>query len=331
MRRFRCLCIFATGAFFAAACVGQPTAFLDGIAATVNDSVITYLQVDDQIASQINAARLAATNASDFYNQVNQIRKNELELMEQSKLILDDFTRGEYTTNWVDEAVEDAIKLDIKNTFGGNRNNLIKTLQADGRTYEDYKKMRREKVIVDELAEVHTGFRKIVISPTAIEQYYNQHLDKYQVEDKVKLRMIQIPESAGSKPGEARELAGEILHEINGGAPFAEMAMVNSTGSKKASGGDWGWVERKDLLKELADAAFALKPGQHSEVVEVPGEGSAGATFCILMADDFRPAHATPLPEAQADIERTLQNQRGKIIEDQWISRLQAKSRINTY
>jgi len=100
----------------------------------------------------------------------------------------------------------------------------------------------REKVIVDELAEVHTGFRKIVISPTAIEQYYNQHLDKYQVEDKVKLRMIQIPESAGSKPGEARELAGEILHEINGGAPFAEMAMVNCTGSAVCT----AWFEPDD-------------------------------------------------------------------------------------
>jgi parvulin-like peptidyl-prolyl isomerase len=252
--------------------------------------------------------------------------------MERGKLILNDFTKGEYTTNWVDDAVEEAINLDIKNTFGGKRENLIKTLQAEGRTYEDYKKQKRENIIVESLARLHAGGGKIIISPTAIQQYYNQHLDEYKVEDRVKLRMIQIPESAGSKPGDARLMALEILQEIDSGAAkVPDMAMVYSTGSQRAAGGDWGWVEHKTLLKQLSDVAFSLKPGEHSNVVEVPGEGNTGSVYYLLMVDAVSPAHATPLPEVQADIERTLQNQRGRALEDQWIRRLEAKSRINTY
>ena len=64
--------------------------------------------------------------------------------------------------------------------------------------------------------------------------------------------------------------ANEILAEIKKGAAFQEMASVYSEGSQKSQGGDWGWVERSVLRKDLADAAFSLKPGQVSGVIETP-------------------------------------------------------------
>jgi parvulin-like peptidyl-prolyl isomerase len=267
--------------------------------------------------------------SSNFPTQLRQLQKDELESMERSKLILDDFARGEYTTNWVDDAVEEVIKSEIKNKFSGNRNKLIKTLQAQGRTYEDYKKQQRENIIVENLLHLHAGSEKIVISPTAIQEYYTQHLEKYKVEDRVKLRMIQIPESAGSRAGDARKMSEEILRQIDRGATFSEMATVYSTGHQRAADGNW--EDRKTLRTELADVAFSLKPGEHSQVVEVPGEGSTGSMYCLLMVDEVSPAHATPLSDVQGEIEQTLRVERGKVLEDQWIKRLEAKSRINTY
>ena len=126
-------------------------------------------------------------------------------------------------------------------------------------------------------------------------------------------------------------MAEEILQEIDRGATFAEMAMVYSTGRQRAAGGDLGWVDRKTLLKELADVAFSMKPGQHSQVVEVPVEGSTGSICYILMVDDVSPAHATALSDVQGQIEQTLRAERGKVLEEQWIKRLEAKSRVNTY
>ena len=78
-------------------------------------------------------------------------------MTERTKLVLDDFTRGEYTTNWVDDAVKAAIKQDIKETYGGKRDKLIRTLQADGRTYENYQKQLREHVIVEALVHLHSS------------------------------------------------------------------------------------------------------------------------------------------------------------------------------
>ena len=73
------------------------------------------------------------------------------------------------------------------------------------------------------------------------------------------------------------ELAREILAKIKDGATFAEMASVYSQGSQQHQGGDWGWVERSVLRKELADVAFALKPGQVSDVIDTPDAGLSHA------------------------------------------------------
>jgi len=76
----------------------------------------------------------------------------QVEELQRRKLILDDFARGEYSTNWVDDMVEAAIQQDIKERCSGSRTTLIKTLQAEGRTEEDYRKQQREIAIVTGLA-----------------------------------------------------------------------------------------------------------------------------------------------------------------------------------
>jgi len=288
--------------------------------------------VQDQILSQLQTLeKLYGRGTPKFFEEADKLERNELELMERSKLILDDFARGEYTTNWVDDAVDEAIKQELKDSFGGSRNKFIKTLQAEGRTEEDYRRQKRESVIVEAMAHLHAGSGKVIISPTAIEKYYNDHTDQYKVDDQVKLRMIQIPQPPGSPSGSARQLAAEILRKIDSGVPFSEMAAVYSSGPERAAGGDCGWVDGKKYVKELTDAAFALKPGQHSPVVEVPDARTQSATCYLLMVEDARPAHVSSLSEVQGDIERILQVQRGAILQDQWIKRLQDKSRIQTF
>jgi hypothetical protein len=49
------------------------------------------------------------------------------------------------------------------------------------------------------------------------------------------------------------------------------------------------------------------------------------------MVEDVRPAHISSLTEVQSSIERTLQAQRGNILQNQWIDRLKAKSHIETF
>jgi len=70
---------------------------------------------------------------------------------------------------------------------------------------------------------------------------------------------------------QARQKANELLNNIRQGADFAELARKNSDDPGSAEkGGDLDWFGRRQMVKEFTDAAFALKPGEVSEVVETP-------------------------------------------------------------
>ena len=182
----------------------------------------------------------------------------------------------------------------------------------------------RDQYIVAALRAKNISPEKIIISPYKVETYYLAHKDDFKVEDEIKLRMIGLNKTSGNDTNTA-SLAREILAKIKQGATFAEMASVYSQGSQRSQGGDWGWVERSVLRKELADAAFKLKPGQVSGVIETP-------EACYLMlVEQTRPAHVKPLSEVRDDVEATLLTQEQKQLEQQWIEHLKKKSFIRLF
>ena len=98
------------------------------------------------------------------------------------------------------------------------------------------------------------------------------------------------------------------------------MAAIYSEGSQRSQEGDWGWVERTVLRKELADVAFALKPGTRSGVVETP-------EACYLMlVEETKAAHLKDLSEVREDIERTLLGLERARLHTKYIDRLKSKS-----
>ncbi|HYO63692.1 MAG TPA: peptidylprolyl isomerase [Pyrinomonadaceae bacterium] len=67
----------------------------------------------------------------------------------------------------------------------------------------------------------------------------------------------------------ARQQAEEILRRARAGEDFAALANQYTTDpSGKGTGGDLGWFGRGMMVKPFEDAAFALQPGQISNVVE---------------------------------------------------------------
>jgi parvulin-like peptidyl-prolyl isomerase len=122
-----------------------------------------------------------------------------------------------------------------------------------------------------------------------------------------------------------RKLAEEILAKLDSGDSFESMARVYSEGKEAKEGGDWGWIGRDILRKELNGIAFTLKPGQHSRVIET-AEG-----YYILEVDDVKPAHTTPLAEVRDDIEKTLLQQQRAQMQEQWVKDLRAKAYIRLF
>jgi peptidyl-prolyl cis-trans isomerase C len=81
---------------------------------------------------------------------------------------------------------------------------------------------------------------------------------------------------------QAKQKAEGILQRVRAGEDFAKLAKENSDDGSKDEGGDLGWFGHGQMVKPFEDAAFALKPGDVSGVVE------SQFGFHIIKVDDRR-------------------------------------------
>lgn len=258
-----------------------------------------------------------------FEKKLGEAEEDNLEQLLERQLILRDFEAAGFTNALPDSIIDEELRGYIRSNYGDDRVRFIKTLQAEGKTYERFRKEFRERIIVQQMRFSH-GSSDVIVSPHKIEVYYVDHKDRFKVESEVKMRMIVLNKPADDI-GQTRKLADEILAKINGDAAFAEMASVYSQGSQRSQGGDWGWVEKSVLRKELANVAFVLKAGEKSGVIETP-------EACYLMqVEDKRPEHVKPLNEVRNEIEKSLLVQEHERLQKQWIERLKKKTFVRYF
>ena len=98
-----------------------------------------------------------------------------------------------------------------------------------------------------------------------------------------------------------------------------------SEDSSQDNGGDWGWVDRHTLNDELSKAAFALKPGQVSQTVDV------GNNYYLLFVEARKNAAVKPLEEVRSDIEKKLLQEERTKAQQKWIESLRKKAFIKTF
>jgi peptidyl-prolyl cis-trans isomerase SurA len=295
---------------------------VDGIVAVVSRNIVTRQEVRDFAAPALDSLqRQYPEDSPELQQQATDVLTNSLELLVERQLILHYFDTAGYRLP--ESAVDELVNDRIRDEFGGDRVTMMKTLQAQGLTLEQFREQVRDQYIETELRREKVS-QALIVSPYQIEKYYEAHQADYKVEDEVKLRMIVLNKS-GSNDTNTPALAQEILEKIRSGSSFTNMAMVYSQGSQKNNGGEMGWLERSALRKELADAAFALKPGEVSNVIETPD------TCYILLVEDKHPAHVRPINEVRNDIEKTLLARQHDQLERQWIDSLRQKTFIRYF
>ncbi len=69
---------------------------------------------------------------------------------------------------------------------------------------------------------------------------------------------------------EARARAEEAMRRLRAGEDPATVVAELSDGPSASRGGDLGWFQHGQLLPQLDEAAFALEPGEVSDVIESP-------------------------------------------------------------
>jgi parvulin-like peptidyl-prolyl isomerase len=293
---------------------------VNGIAALVGNSVITFEQVQRLIARPIEAMRVQYANQPDVFRQRLQDAKREgVERLIERRLIIQEF--DDLKVNIPETYIEEHVQKEIKEHYD-DRATLQKTLQEQGVTFESYRRDIREQFI-EYIMRGRNVPRDILISPGRIDRYYKDNEDKFRIADQVRLRMIVLEKTRN--PVDAMRLAREIIGKLDEGVSFAEMASVYSDGSQAREGGLWGWVERKVLREDLADLAFKLPAGKRSDPIE-----KAEAVY-IMLVEEVRNAHVRPITEVRDEIERTLVQTERSRLQGQWLARLRKKSYVRLF
>ncbi|MDL5057463.1 SurA N-terminal domain-containing protein [Geitlerinema calcuttense] len=111
---------------------------VDGIAAIVNDSVITFSQVKQQVDRQEQALRDALRdNPDEMVKRVKALRLEALNALIERELILQEFKKQGF--DLPDRYVEARLRETIEQQFDGNRAAFIKTLEAQGLSMQEFR------------------------------------------------------------------------------------------------------------------------------------------------------------------------------------------------
>jgi peptidyl-prolyl cis-trans isomerase C len=133
----------------------------------------------------------------------------------------------------------------------GERQKLLD--EADMARRLDYyrRKILMEKVLAKAAADASTE--------TALRKLYDDTVKTVKPEEEVHARHILVESEDAAKKAQAR---------VTGGEDFAKVAKELSKDPGSADGGDLGFFTKERMVKEFADAAFALKPGEVSAPVK---------------------------------------------------------------
>lgn len=152
------------------------------------------------------------------------------------------------------------------------------------------------------------------ISEAKIKERYDQLSAKFKPQDEVHARHILMPTEAEAQ---------DIIKQLKGGADFAKLAKEKSrdTGSAQ-KGGDLGFFTRDVMVKQFADAAFAMKPG---ELTEKPVKTEFG--YHVIKVEEKRKSSPPPMTQVHDQIAGQI----GQEMTNELVKGLEAKAKIERF
>jgi len=198
-------------------------------------------------------------------------------------------------------------------------------LAAQKMTLEAVREDARSEIGVEKMVETEIS-DKIVVTPDAVTDFYTKNQEKFQQTARVRAShiLISVPQNADAATKQQAKVKAEaVLKDLKGGKDFATAAKENSQDPGSApNGGDLGFFEQGQMVPPFEQAAFALKPGETSELVESP------FGFHIIKVAEKQSPRIVPLTEAQDEIRRYLTGQNRRAQTAVFVDTLKAKAKI---
>jgi peptidyl-prolyl cis-trans isomerase C len=234
------------------------------VLARVNGTAITRQEVNRAVKVLLAQSQVPEPVDPELLKQVEDAALEQLisaELLYQEALKLEIKDLDKQVT---EKVAQNKAKFKSEEEFS-------KALNAVDMTAKDMNDFTRKDILINTLIEQRFS-SKAEVSDAEARKFYNDNLEKYfSKPETVGASHILIGASESATPEErkkAKEKAEEIAKRLKAGADFAATAKAESSCPSSAQGGDLGKFTRGQMVPPFEKAAFALKTGEMSDVVE---------------------------------------------------------------
>jgi peptidyl-prolyl cis-trans isomerase C len=197
-------------------------------------------------------------------------------------------------------------------------------LKSSGVTEKDLIEITRKDLVISNYIETKI-VPTITVSDEEIKNFYNENKAQLVEEPQVKASHILIGVDAAATPevkAQAKAKAEATLQELKAGKDFAATAKAVSTCPSKEQGGDLGFFAKGQMVPAFEQAAFALKPGELSEVVETQ------FGYHIIKLTERKEAEPPKLEELREKIAAFLKGQKTQKAVFEFVTKLRKESKV---
>ena len=162
------------------------------------------------------------------------------------------------------------------------------------------------------------------VTDAEIREFYEKNPERFKQPEAVRASHILLRVQSGDEAGKKKARAAiESLHrQAKAGKDFGDLARKHSNDGSAQSGGDLGFFTKDRMVPEFANAAFALKPGQISGIVET----SFG--YHVIKVMERRPEGNVPLEQVTEQVRQFLTQKRSQEKAEAFVKVLRSKSKI---
>jgi peptidyl-prolyl cis-trans isomerase C len=167
---------------------------------------------------------------------------------------------------------------------------------------------------------------KISVTDKEVKDYYDTRRQFLKQPEAVRASHILVKvDPSGSGKAEAKKKIERIRDRAQKGQDFAALAGEFSECPSNVRGGDLGFITRGQMVKPFEDAAFALKKGQMSGIVET----SFG--YHIIKVTDHRAEKNLSFDEVKDQIKGLVQQEKAQKELEKYIQNLRSQARIQIF
>lgn len=254
------LCLFLAGGVTRAETI-------DRIVAVVNDDIILYSELQDQVKLLQEASPSIKLNTQA---EREQFERGVLQRMIQTRLAEQEIKRLKIN---VSEHDIDAAVDRFKQENGFTDDQLKYVLQQQGETLarfrEDIKKQLERARLIERVLK-----SKTVITDEQVDSYLQGQEGSAQptvsTNEKRHLAVIFLPVRSASQADQVEQLANKIHKQLKDGEDFSKLAKQYSQGPAAEDGGDIGFIAATDLAPAIASATQGLNANQITDVLKTP-------------------------------------------------------------